>query len=139
VEFKKFLTTIDAEVPHNLDVHLIIDSDATYETPAIRRWLAKHPRFHVHCTPTSASWINLVERWFATLTAKQIRRGSVRSTLQLEARIKDYIAICNEDPKPFVWTKSADEILDSIARSAYELPGREASRLRTKARCAGSP
>ncbi len=90
--------------------------DATHKTPAIRRWLAKRPRFHVHFTPTSASWINLVERWFATLTAKQIRRGTFRSTLQLEATIKNYITICNEDPKPFVWTKTADEILDSIAR-----------------------
>jgi transposase len=116
VEFKKFLATIDAQVPEPLDVHLIMDNYATHKTPDIRRWLVKRPRFHVHFTPTSASWTNLVERWFATLTAKQLRRGTFRSTLQLEATIKDYIAIGNEDPKPFVWTKTADQILDSIKR-----------------------
>jgi transposase len=100
-----------------------MDNYATHKTPAIRRWLAKRPRFHVHFTPTSASWINLVERWFATLTAKQIRRGTFRSTLQLEATIKEYIAICNEDPKPFVWTKTADEILESIARFCLRTSG----------------
>ncbi len=123
VEFKKFLTTIDAQVPDNLDVHLIMDNYATHKTPAIRRWLAKRPRFHVHFTPTSASWINLVERWFATLTAKQIRRGTFRSTLQLEAAIKNYIAICNEDSRPFVWIKTADEILDSIKRFCMRTSG----------------
>ena len=123
LEFKKFLTTIDAEVPENLDVHLIMDNYATHKTPAIRRWLVKHPRFYVHFTPTSASWINLVERWFATLTAKQIRRGTFRSTLQLEATIKEYIAISNEDPKPFIWTKTADEILESIARFCLRTSG----------------
>jgi len=116
VEFKKFLATIDAQVPDPLDVHLIMHNYATHKTPDIRRWLARRPRFHVHFTPTSASWTNLVERWFATLTAKQLRRGTFRSTLQLEATIKEYIAIGNEDPKPFVWTKTADEILDSIKR-----------------------
>ena len=116
VESKKFLTTIDEQVPDNLDVHLIMDNYATHKTPAIRRWLAKRPRFHVHFTPTSASWINLVERWFATLTAKQIRGGTFRSTLALEAAIKNYIAISNEEPKPFIWTKTADEILESIKR-----------------------
>jgi len=123
IEFKKFLNTIDEQVPDELDVHLIMDNYATHKTPAIRRWLAKRPRFHVHFTPTSASWINLVERWFATLTAKQIRRGTFRSTLQLEATIKDYIAICNEDPKPFIWTKTADEILESVARFCSRTSG----------------
>ena len=123
LEFKQFLTTIDAQVPDDLDVHLIMDNYATHKTPAIRRWLAKRPRFHVHFTPTSASWINLVERWFATLTAKQIRRGTFRSTLQLEATIKEYIAICNEDPKSFIWTKTADEILESIARFCLRTSG----------------
>lgn len=123
LEFKKFLNTIDEQVPDDLDVHLIMDNYATHKTPAIRRWLAKRPRFHVHFTPTSASWINLVERWFATLTAKQIRRGTHRSTLQLEAAIKDYIEICNEDPKPFVWTKTADQILESIKRFCQRTSG----------------
>lgn len=123
VEFKKFLRTIDAQVPDHLDVHLIMDNYATHKTPAIRRWLAKRPRFHVHFTPTSASWVNQVERWFATLTAKQIRRGTFRSTLQLETTIKNYIAICNEDSKPFVWIKTADEILDSIKRFCMRTSG----------------
>jgi transposase len=116
IEFKKFLCTIDEQVPDDLDVHLIMDNYATHKTPAIRRWLAQRPRFHVHFTPTGASWINLVERWFATLTAKQLRRGTHRSTLQLEAAIKSYIEVSNEEPKPFVWTKTADEILESVKR-----------------------
>ena len=123
LEFRKFLTTIDEQVPDDLDVHLIMDNYATHKTPAIRRWLAKRPRFHVHFTPTSASWINQIERWFATLTAKQIRRGSFRSTLQLEAKIKEYIEINNEEPKPFVWTKTADQILESIARFCLRTSG----------------
>ena len=123
VEFKKFLATIDERVPKDLDVHLIMDNYATHKTPAIRRWLAKRPRFHAHFTPTSASWTNLIERWFATLTAKQIRRGTFRSTLQLEAAIKNYITICNEDPKPFGWTKTADEIFDSITRFCMRTSG----------------
>ncbi len=123
LEFRKFLTTIDEQVPDDLDVHLIMDNYATHKTPAIRRWLAKRPRFHVHFTPTSASWINQIERWFATLTAKQIRRGTFRSTRQLEAKIKEYIEINNEDPKPFVWTKTADQILESIARFCLRTSG----------------
>ncbi len=123
VEFKKFLNTIDEQVPKDLDVHLVMDNYATHKTAAIRRWLAKRPRFHVHFTPTSASWINLVERWFATLTAKQLRRGTHRSTVQLERAIKDYIEVCNEDPKPFVWTKTADQILQSIKRFCQRTSG----------------
>lgn len=123
VEFKKFLVTLDAQVPNDLDVHLIIDNYATHKTLAIRRWLAKRPRFHVHFTPTSASWINLVERWFATLTAKQIRRGTFRSTHHLEAKIREFIEIQNEDPKPFVWTKTADQILESISRFCTRTSG----------------
>ena len=110
-------------VERRLDVHLVMDNHATHKTPAIRRWLAQRPRFHVHFTPTGASWINMVERWFATLTAKQLRRGTHRSTRQLEAAIKDYIAIANEDPKPFVWTKTADEILESIKRFCMRTAG----------------
>lgn len=116
LEFKKFLDTIDANVPPQLDAHLILDNLSTHKTPAIKRWFAKHPRFHLHFTPTSASWINLVERWFALLTEKQLRRGTHRSTRQLEDAIKRFLDVHNEDPKPFVWTKSADEILDSVVR-----------------------
>jgi transposase len=115
-EFLKFLRTIDAQVPEQLDVHLVMDNYGTHKTATVRRWLARHPRFHVHFTPTSASWINQVERFFATLTERQIRRGTHRSTLELERAIKDYLAIHNRDPKPFVWTKSADQILESLKR-----------------------
>jgi transposase len=115
-EFLRFLRTIDASVPADLDVHLIMDNYGTHKTPAVQRWLARHPRFHVHFTPTSASWLNQVERWFATLTQKQIRRGTHRSTQQLEKAIRAYLEIYNEDPKPFVWSKSAEEILASIKR-----------------------
>jgi len=115
VEFRKFLDTIDATVPPDLDIHLILDNYATHKTPLIRR-LSKRPRFHLHFTPTGASWINLVERWFATLTDKQIRRGVHRSTRALETAILEYIAITNEQPRPFRWTKTADEILASVER-----------------------
>ena len=115
-EFRQFLQTIDAAVPEDLDLHLVLDNLSTHKTPAIKRWLLKHPRFHLHFTPTSTSWINLVERWFALLTEKQIRRGVHRSTVALEAAIEQFIAINNEAPKPFIWTKSADEILASIER-----------------------
>jgi len=116
VEFRKFLDTIEQNVPASLDIHLILDNYGTHKTTAIRSWLAKRPRFHVHFTPTSASWINMVERWFAALTEKQIRRGAHRSVRELETAIKTYLALSNESPKPFAWTKSADEILASIAR-----------------------
>ena len=116
MEFRKFLDKIEDSVPPSLDVHLILDNYGTHKTDSIRAWLAKRPRFQVHFTPTSASWINLVERWFAALTEKQIRRGTHRSVRELESAIKDYLAINNQSPKPFVWTKSADEILASLAR-----------------------
>jgi len=115
-EFRKFLDTIDQSVPASLEVHLIMDNYGTHKTATIRTWLAKRPRFHVHFTPTSASWINMVERWFATLTEKQIRRGTHRSVRQLEATIKAYLGITNQSPHPFVWSKTADEILASVAR-----------------------
>lgn len=115
LEFRKFLDTVDAQVPATLDVHLILDNSATHKTVRIRRWLAKRPRYHVHFTPTSASWINLVERWFVELTRKQLRRGTHRSTEALEHAIRDYVAITNRSPKPFVWTKTADEILATLA------------------------
>lgn len=115
-EFKHFLNTIDAVVPPNLEVHLVLDNLSTHKTPAIRRWLIKRPRFHLHFTPTSASWLNMVERWFSALTEKQLRRGTHRSTQALEEAIRAYIATTNDRAKPFVWTKTADEILASVQR-----------------------
>ncbi len=116
VEFRKFLDTIDRSVPAELDVHLILDNYQTHKTKIIKRWLLKRPRFHLHFTPTSSSWLNLVERWFAALTEKQLRRGVFRSTRDLEHTILRYVDITNDHPKPLVWTKSADQILESIAR-----------------------
>lgn len=115
-EFLQFLRTIDANVPADLEVHLVMDNYGTHKTPKVMHWFARHPRFHVHFTPTSASWINQVERWFATLTEKQIRRGTHRSTRQLEQAIRTYLDTYNADPKPFVWSKSADDILASVER-----------------------
>jgi transposase len=119
VEFRKFLDVIEAQVPASLDIHLIMDNYGTHKTAIIRKWFAKRPRFHVHFTPTYGSWINLVERWFAELTNKRIRRGVFRSVKELETAIREYIEIHNEDPAPFVWTKTADQILASIARYAH--------------------
>jgi len=115
IEFKKFLQKIDREVPAQLDVHLILDNYSTHKTPAIHKWLAAHPRFHLHFTPTSGSWMNLVERWFAELTARKLRRGVHRSVKELNADIEDWTDRWNEDPKPYVWVKTADEILDNLA------------------------
>jgi len=115
-EFLKFLATIERNVPDGLNVHLIMDNYGTHKTPRVRAWFARHPRFHPHFTPTSASWINQVERWFALLTEKQIKRGSHRSTAALEQAIRDYLTMHNRNPKPFVWSKSADDILASLAR-----------------------
>lgn len=116
VDFVRFLDKIDAAVPQDLDVHVILDNYATHKTAAVHRWLAKRPRYHLHFTPTSSSWLNLVERWFAALTEKQLRRGVFRSTRELEAAIMRYLDSNNDNPKPFIWTKSADQILESIAR-----------------------
>jgi transposase len=118
VEFRRFLDAIDAAVPANVDVHLIMDNYGTHKTALIRNWFAKRPRFHVHFTPTYGSWLNLVERWFAELTNKQLRRGAHRSVAQLEAAIREFIDAHQANPKPFVWTKTADEILASITRFA---------------------
>src|SRR2546425_9170281 len=118
VKFRTFLDTIEAQVPAALEVHLILDNYGTRKTVLIRKWFAKRPRFHVHFTPTYGSWINLVERWFAELTNKRIRRGVFRSVKDLETAIREYIDVHNADPKPFVWTKTADQILASIARYA---------------------
>jgi transposase len=117
-EFRRFLDTIEANVPAELDVHIVLDNYGTHKTAIIRKWFAKRPRFHVHFTPTYGSWINLVERWFAEITNKRIRRGVFRSVKELETAIREYIDVHNEDPKPFVWTRTADEILASIARFA---------------------
>jgi transposase len=115
-EFLSFLSTVDESVPEKLAVHLVLDNYGTHKTPSVKRWLARHPRFHVHFTPTSASWLNQVERWFAQLTEKQIRLGTHRSTVALEQAIRDYLKIYNREPKPFTWTKTADQILDSLKR-----------------------
>ena len=115
-EFLKFLRTIEANVPAMLDIHLVMDNYGTHKTAAIRNWLARHPRFHVHFTPTSASWLNQVERWFATLTQRCIRRGTHRSTRQLEQAIRRYLDVHNTKPKPFVWSKTAEDILASVER-----------------------
>jgi transposase len=115
-EFLAFLRTIDANVPAELDVHLVMDNYGTHKTPSVKGWLARHPRFQVHFTPTSSSWLNIVERWFALLSERQIKRGTHRSTLELERAIRQYLEIYNRDPKPFVWHKSADDILASLAR-----------------------
>ncbi len=115
-EFRKLLDTIDKAVPADLDVHVIMDNYGTHKTVMIRNWFARRPRFHAHFTPTSSSWINMVERFFAALTDKQIRRGIHRSTQQLEKAIREYLVIHNEAPKPFCWTKSADDILASVVR-----------------------
>jgi transposase len=115
-EFRAFLDLIDRGVPSGLEVHLVLDNASTHKAPPIHRWLAKRPRYHLHFTPTSASWLNMVEGWFALLTARQLRRGTFRSTRALERAIRAYIAGANENPKPFVWTKSADDILASVQR-----------------------
>ena len=116
VEFLKFLKTIDANVPEHLDVHLVLDNASSHKTPTVRRWLSQHPRFVLHFTPTSSSWINLVERWFAELTTKLLRRGQHRSVRALNADIRHWIDTWNDNPRPYVWTKTADQILDSIKR-----------------------
>jgi transposase len=123
VEFRKFLDTIEASVPDNLDIHLIADNYATHKTQLIRNWLAKRPRFHLHFTPTGASWLNLVERWFALLTEQQLRRGVHRSTKELIAAIEGYLKLTNDEPKPFVWTKTADQILESLRRFCQRTSG----------------
>ncbi|MBB4752176.1 IS630 family transposase [Actinoplanes lobatus] len=122
-EFKKFLIAIDKAVPADLDVHLICDNYGTHKTPAIRAWLAGHPRFHMHFTPTGSSWINQVERWFGHMTGQIIRRGVHKSVRALEADIRAWITDWNQNPKPFVWVKTAEEILDSLARYCQRISG----------------
>src|SRR6516165_10149688 len=119
VEFRQFLDHVEANVPADLDIHVIMDNYGTHKTAPIRNWFAKRPRFHAHFTPTYGSWLNLVERWFAELTNKQIRRGSHRSVRELERAIAEFLEAHNREPRPFKWTKTADQILGSIARFAH--------------------
>jgi len=114
-EFRRFLNLIDKSVPADLDVHVIVDNSSTHKTPANPPWLLRHPRFTFHFTPTYSSWLNLIERWFAELTERWLRRGTHRSTKELVASIRTWIELWNDDPRPFVWRKSADEILQSVA------------------------
>ena len=120
-EFLRFLRRIDREVPKGLAVHLILDNYGTHKHPNVVAWLEKHPRFHLHFTPTSSSWLNLVERWFRNLTDKAIRRGILRSVPDLIAAIEDYLAASNDDPRPFVWTATAEEILEKVRRGRVTL------------------
>jgi transposase len=115
-EFRAFLRQLDRATPAGLDLHLIVDNYGTHKHPKVQQWLVKHPRFHFHFTPTSSSWLNLVERWFRELTTKRIRRGIFRSVPELIAAIEEYIAVHNAHPKPFVWTKSAEMILSKVSK-----------------------
>ena len=114
-EFRRFLNLIDRNVPTHLDVHVVVDNNATHKTPSSQRWLVRHPRFTLHFTPTYSSWLNLVERWFAELTQKWLKRGTHHSARELVASIRTWIQLWNDEPKPFVWHKTADQILDNLA------------------------
>jgi transposase len=116
IEFKQFLQTIDRQVPAELAVHVVLDNSSTHKTPAIRKWLLAHPRFVLHFTPTSSSWLNLVERWFGELTSKLLKRGAHRSVRDLNSDIRAWINSWNDNPRPYIWTNTAEQILDSIAR-----------------------
>jgi len=120
-EFLSFLRLIDQKTPQGLDLHLVVDNYATHKTPAVKRWLKAHPRFHLHFTPTSASWLNMVERFFAEITRNRIRRGAFASVAELKQAIMDYLDNHNANPKPFIWTKSAGEILEKVARAKQAL------------------
>lgn len=116
IEFRQFLDTIDANIPEDLEVHVVLDNASTHKTPAIHKWLLAHPRFTFHFTPTSSSWLNLVERWFAELTTKKLQRSAHRSIKELTADLDAWVSTWNENPKPFVWHKTADQILDSLKK-----------------------
>ncbi len=122
-EFRKFLTKIDSQVPEHLDVHLVCDNYSTHKHPTIKRWLAAHPRFHMHFTPTYSSWLNQVERFFAYVTTDLLQRSDHRSVQALERDIRDWVKAYNDDPKPFIWTKTAEQILDSLARLLQRTTG----------------
>ena len=121
-EFRKFLNLIDKEIPDGLDVHIVLDNVSTHKTPAIQRWLIRHPRFKLHFTPTYASWMNLVERWFSELTTKQIRRGTHRSVTELKDSINEWTDNWNQNPRPFTWRKTADQIFDTMASYMQQIP-----------------
>jgi len=137
LEFRKFLDRLDDSVPPDLEVHIVMDNYGTHKTPLIRAWFAKRPRYHVHCTPTYGSWLNLVERWFAELTSKQIRRGAHRSVHELERAIPQFLDAHNAHPKPFIWTKSADQILASIARFAPPTADTQAAQVMSRTTVTG--
>jgi transposase len=118
IEFRKFLDTVDASVSSTSEIHIVLDNYSTHKTPVIKRWLAKRPRYHLHFTPTHGSWINQVERWFGLLTERQLKRGVHCSVPELKRAILEFLDTHNEEPRPFIWTKTADEILASIARFA---------------------
>jgi transposase len=118
IEFKKFLDHVDEQAPAEFEIHLILDNYATHKTPLIKRWLQRRPRYHLHFTPTHSSWINQVERWFALISQRQIKRGSHHTVGELEGAIREFIQTHNENPRPFHWTKTADQILKSIQRFA---------------------
>src|SRR5665213_1420132 len=120
-EWLKFLRLIDARISKELDIHLIVDNYATHKHPKVRRWLERHPRFHIHFTPTSSSWLNMVERFFRDITDKRIRRGVFTSVPDLEAAINEYIAVHNSEPKPFIWTAKANDILAKVTRARATL------------------
>jgi transposase len=120
-EFLRFLRLIDQQTPAGLDLHLVVDNYATHKTPAVKRWIKAHPRFHLHFTPTSASWLNMVERFFAEITRNRIRRGAFKSVAELKAAIMDYLENHNAHPQPFIWTKSAGQILEKVARAKQAL------------------
>jgi transposase len=117
-DLRAFLREVEKSVPPEIEVHVVLDNLSAHKAPTIKRWLAQNPRFHFHFTPTHASWLNLVERFVGILTEHALRRGSHTSTVQLRAAIEEYLAVHNDEPKPFKWTKNADEILESIARFA---------------------
>ncbi len=121
IEYKKFLTAIDKAVPEGLEIHVVCDNHATHKTPAVKAWLARHPRFHIHFTPTGGSWINQVERWFGYLTTQLLQRGVYKNVQVLERDIRNWIKLWNEDPRPFVRTKTAEEILNSLAKYIHRI------------------
>ena len=116
VEFRKFLDLIDESVPEELAVHVVLDNASTHKTPAIHQWLLRHPRFHFHFTPTSSSWLNLVERWFAELTNRMLKRSAHTSVVALTKDLNDWVGAWNDNPRPFVWHKTADQILASLKK-----------------------
>ena len=121
-EFRKFLNLIDAQVPDGLNVHIVLDNVSTHKTPAVHRWLIRHPRFHLHFTPTYSSWMNLVERWFSELTTKWLKRGTHRSVTELKDSINTWTDNWNNNPRPFTWHKTADQIFDTMATYMQQIP-----------------